>query len=146
MIEPGGLNLGSLVSNSLDWLHPMLDVNFWRYTGYTNSYGELTPQYSGPFTVRVQVQNIDNAMLRKMGMANDNTQKIWVWFTEDGQEQPEQVNVLPLVVGNPQEGGRGGDMIEYDERMYYVVAGPDDFRQTGWVSAIGVLTRDARPT
>lgn len=127
-----GFNLNAAVGDFLQPFYNKVEIKYYRYIGEEERKGEFTPQYSAPVTMIVNQQVPGSGALQKVGKINDSkiVQQFWGSF-----------EVLPI----SRIDDRGGDMIEYDGAMWYVIEAPDDFRQVGWMSVLAVKTTDPVP-
>lgn len=131
-LESLGFNLNAVVA---DFLHPFynkIEIEYFRYLGMTNRKGERTPIYAAPMTVEADVQVPEPALLEKIGKVNDSKIVRQFWINAE---------ILP----NSRVDNIGGDLISHDGAIWYVISHPDDFRQVGWMSVVGVKTLEPRP-
>lgn len=133
MLQNLGYNLNRSVSMFLNGFHNMVPVDYYKYLGENNNFGVITPNYAPPVTMNIQQQVPERSALKYIRKELDI--KYVRQFWGDWEVLPaERVN------------GTGGDLIWYDNHIWYVEAIPDDFRQVGWMSVLGVMTFESRPT
>lgn len=132
MLQNLGYNINRSVSMFLNGFHNMVPVEYFKYTGEVNNFGEISVSYAPPVLMNIQQQQPNPAALQFVRKEIDIR---WVkQFWGDWE-------VTPAI----RVDGRGGDLIWYDNHIWYIEAVPDDFRQTGWMSVIGVMTFEPRP-
>lgn len=132
MLQNLGYNINNTVSQFLHGFHNQVQVEYFRYKGETNNFGTIAVSYHPPIQITVQQQVPEPATLMNVRKEVDIRYVRQFWANWE---------IMPA----QRIDGKGGDLIWYDGHTWYIESIKDDFRQTGWVSVLGVMTFEPRP-
>lgn len=122
------MNLHEIVSGAISSINPFQDITIRQSAGYTvDEYGETTPLYSDPITVKADVQPITSEDTKFISNYNESSvyRSFWVNGSVFGLNRPLN---------------KGGDLIVCNGKTYKTISVPEDWSETaGWTRFMGVL-------
>lgn len=126
------MNLNYLASGCLQATYNTIPVEYYQYTGQTNTLGTITSTYATPIILDANIQLVDKQKLIHADYYNATIIYKAFWIN------------LDTISGLNRNISTGGDYFVYDNLKYKVVGVENEFN-TDWILVIcaqGVLTDD----
>lgn len=122
------MNLHEIVSSAVSSLNPFQTITITPRGQYTvNEHGETSATSGTPYTVEADIQPVSSEDIKFITNYNQSTiyKSFWVSANAYGLNRPM---------------ARGGDMVTWGNKTFYVVNMPEDWYETcGWTHFVGAL-------
>lgn len=119
-----GLNLHNVVRGAITAVHPDIECVLYHAMGQRNIRGKVTPVYLEPISVMANFQPLDADKLTHAEGRNDTP----------ASEQVFLYSTSPYVVGQYRWNARTGDILQYGEEYWLVIAVLEDWSIDGWAN------------
>ena len=122
------MNLHEIASNAINAINPFQEITITPKSAYTvNEYGEAVADSGQSYTVMADIQPVSSEDVAFISDYNESTVYKSFW-----------VSANPSGINRPQ--ARGGDIVQWGSKTFYVAQMPEDWYDTcGWNHFIGVL-------
>lgn len=119
------LNVNYIASMALQATYDIVSIQYYQFSGQTNTLGTITENYNSPLTLNANVQLANNQELQHI--EGYNATKIYkkFWINNDG------------ITGLDRNISTGGDYIIFNNLVYKIIQVIDNFL-TGWIKIICV--------
>lgn len=119
------LNVNYIASMALQATYDIVSIQYYQFSGQTNTLGTITENYNSPLTLNANVQLANNQELQHI--EGYNATKIYkkFWINNDG------------ITGLDRNISTGGDYIIFNNLVYKIIQVIDNFL-TSWIKIICV--------
>ena len=122
------MNLHEIASSAINAINPFQTITITPRGMYTvNQYGETTETSGTPYTVEADIQPVSSEDIKFITNYNQSTiyKSFWVSANAYGLNRPM---------------AKGGDMVVWGDKTFYVVHMPEGWYETcGWTHFVGAL-------
>lgn len=122
------MNLHEIASNAINSINPFQIITITPRSSYTvNQYGEAVSTDGTSYTVKADVQPVNSEDIKFINNYSESTEYKAFWVSAE-------------VSGLNRPFAKGGDKVELNGNIYYVVNMPEDWYETvGWSHFVGAL-------